>query len=196
MEVAKLNALILSLKNSDKSAFEEIYYDFFGMIYHLSLQYLHDERISEEIIQDTFLKLWEIRETLNEEFNIRNFLYTITKNNCLNYLRNQKTALKHQENLKYLEMQFNYEALERLGSFIEFEELRTKIEKALAALPDNLRETFMLSRFEEIPYKEIALKQSISIKTVEAHMTKALKILRHELKDYLTIIYLITNLFW
>jgi len=195
MEVAKLNALILSLKNSDKSAFEEIYYDFFGMIYHLSLQYLHDERISEEIIQDTFLKLWEIRETLNEEFNIRNFLYTITKNNCLNYLRNQKIALKHQENIKYLEMQFNYEALERLGSFIEFEELRTKIEKALAALPDNLRETFLLSRFEEIPYKEIARKQSISIKTVEAHMTKALKILRHELKDYLTVIYLITNLF-
>jgi len=196
MEVAKLNALILSLKKSEKSAFEEIYYDFFGLMFHLSLQYIHEERISEEIVQDTFLKLWEIRETLNEDFNIRNFLYTITKNNCLNYLRNQKTALKHQENLKYLEMQFNYEALERLGSFIEFEELRTKIEKALAALPDNLRETFMLSRFEEIPYKEIALKQSISIKTVEAHMTKALKILRHELKDYLTIIYLITNLFW
>ena len=196
MEVAKLNALILSLKKSEKSAFEEIYYDFFGLMFHFSLQYIHEERISEEIVQDTFLKLWEIRETLNEDFNIRNFLYTITKNNCLNYLRNQKTALKHQENLKYLEMQFNYEALERLGSFIEFEELRTKIEKALAALPDNLRETFMLSRFEEIPYKEIALKQSISIKTVEAHMTKALKILRHELKDYLTIIYLITNLFW
>ena len=113
----------------------------------------------------------------------------------MNYLRNQKIALKHQENIKYLEMQFNYEALERLGSFIEFEELRTKIEKALAALPDNLRETFLLSRFEEIPYKEIARKQSISIKTVEAHMTKALKILRHELKDYLTVIYLITNLF-
>ena len=195
MEVAKLNALILSLKKSEKSAFEEIYYDFFGVMYHLSLQYLHEERISEEIVQDTFLKLWEIRETLNEEFNMRNFLYTITKNNCLNYLRNQKIALKHQENIKYLEMQFNYEALERLGSFIEFEELRTKIEKAVAALPDDLRETFLLSRFEEIPYKEIARKQSISIKTVEAHMTKALKILRHELKDYLTIIYLITNLF-
>jgi len=195
MEVAKLNALILSLKKSEKSAFEEIYYDFFGLMFHLSLQYIHEERISEEIVQDTFLKLWEIRETLNEDFNIRNFLYTITKNNCLNYLRNQKIALKHQENIKYLEMQFNYEALERLGSFIEFEELRTKIEKALAALPDNLRETFLLSRFEEIPYKEIARKQSISIKTVEAHMTKALKILRHELKDYLTVIYLITNLF-
>ena len=195
MEVAKLNALILSLKKSEKSAFEEIYYDFFGVMYHLSLQYLHEERIAEEIVQDTFLKLWEIRETLNGEFNMRNFLYTITKNNCLNYLRDQKIALKHQENIKYLEMQFNYAALERLGSFMEFEELRTKIEKAVAALPDDLRETFLLSRFEEMPYKEIALKQSISIKTVEAHMTKALKILRHELKDYLPVICLITNLF-
>ena len=67
------------------------------------------------MVQDTFMKLWEIRETLNDQFNIRNFLYTITKNNCLNYLRNQKTALKHQESIKYLEMQFNYEALEKTG---------------------------------------------------------------------------------
>ncbi|HZK97718.1 MAG TPA: sigma-70 family RNA polymerase sigma factor, partial [Prolixibacteraceae bacterium] len=129
------------------------------VMYHLSFQYLHDERISEEIVQDTFMKLWEIRDTVNDQFNIRNFLYTITKNNCLNYLRNQKIALKYQENIKYLEMQFNFEALERLGNYIEFEELREKIDNVIAALPDDLRETFRLSRFEELHYKEIAEKQ-------------------------------------
>ena len=195
MVSAKLNSLILSLKKGEKSAFEEIYADFFGVIYHLSYQYLKDTKISEEIVQDTFMKLWDIRETLNEQFNIRNFLYTITKNNCLNYLRNQKTILKHQENLKYLEMQFNYEALDKLGSYIEFEELRSKIDQAITALPDDLRETFLLSRFDELSYKEIAQKLSVSVKTVEARMTKSLKILRHELADYLAIICLFTNIF-
>ncbi|NEW83410.1 MAG: RNA polymerase sigma-70 factor [Mariniphaga sp.] len=193
MNPAKLSKLIPFLREGEKIAFEEIYNDFFGVMYHLSVQYLHDPKASEEIVQDTFMKLWEIRETLNEQFNIRNFLYTITKNNCLNYLRNQKIALKHHQNIKYLEIHFNYEALERLGSYMEFEELREKIDSAIAALPDDLRETFLLSRFEELHYKEIADKQSISIKTVEARMSKALRILRFELKDYVTLICLISN---
>lgn len=194
MDSTKLYSLMLALQRGEKSAYEEIYNDFFGVIYHLSLQYLHNEKISEEIVQDSFMKLWEIRDTLNEQFNIRNFLYTITKNNCLNYLRNQKIALKHQEKIKYLEMQFNYEALEKLGNYLEFEVLREKIDQAIAALPEEIRETFLLSRFDELHYKEIAEKQSISIKTVEARMTKALRILRLELKDYLSVICLITNL--
>ena len=181
-------------KKGEKPAFEEIYNDFFGVIYHLSLHYLHDAKVSEEIVQDSFMKLWEIHETLNDRFNIRNFLYTITKNNCLNYLRNQKIALRHQENIKYLEMQFNYEALEKLGNYIEFEELRNKVSCAIESLPADLKETFKLSRFEELHYKEIADKQSISVKTVEARMTKALRILRLELKDYVSIICLISSL--
>lgn len=194
MDPSKLRTLVLSLRKGEKLAFGEIYNDFFGVIYRLSLQYLRDEKVSEEIVQETFMKLWEIRETLNDQFNIRNFLYTITKNNCLNYLRNQKIALKHHENIKYLEMRFNYEALEKLGNYIEFEELRERIDYAIAALPDDLRETFLLSRFEELQYKEIAEKQFVSVKTVEARITKALRILRHELKDYLPFICLITNL--
>jgi len=194
MDPAKQNELISALRRGEKYAYLEVYNDFYGLIFHLSLQYLHDQRISEEIVQDTFVKLWEIRDTLNEQFSLLNFLYTITKNNCLNYLRNQKIILKHQENLKYLEMQFNYEALEKLGSYIEFEELRQKIDHAIASLPDGIRETFLLSRFEEQQNKEISERLSVSIKTVEARMTKALKILRTELKDFLPIICLIANI--
>ena len=195
MEHAKMNQLILSVRLGEKKAYEEIYNDYFGVIYHLSIQYLHDEKVSEEIVQDSFMKLWEIRETLNDQFNIRNFLYTITKNNCLNYLRNQKIALKHQENIKYLEAQFNYESLEKLGTHMEFEELRLKIDIAIAALPDDLRETFLLSRFEELHYKEISEKQCISVKSVESRISKALRILRLELKDYIALICLIIKLF-
>jgi len=187
MDQTKLNELTSSLRKGEKKAYQEIYNDFFGVMYHLSLQYLHDENLSEEIVQDTFLKLWEIRETLNEQFNIRNYIYTLTKNNCLNYLRNQKIALVHQRNIKYLETQYNYMALEKLGNFIEFEELSSKIDQAIEMLPDDLRSTFILSRIEEFHYKEIADKQSVSVKTIEARISKALRILRHELKEYIPV---------
>jgi RNA polymerase sigma-70 factor, ECF subfamily len=195
MDSTKLNALILSLRNGEKKAFCELYNDFFGVLYHLSIHYLQDASVSEEIVQDTFMKLWDIRETLNERFNIRNFLYTITKNNCLNYIRNQKIVLKHLERFKYLEMQFNYEALEKMGNYAEFEELRLKIDQVIASLPDDLRETFLLSRYDEMHYREIAEKLEISVKTVEARMTKVLKFLRLELKEYMTLMFLITDLF-
>lgn len=185
---------ITALRKGEKYAFEEIYNDFFGVLYHLCNQYLHDERVAEEMVQDTFMKLWEIRQTLNDQVNIRNFLYTITKNNCLNYLRNQKISLKYQDNVKYLEMQFNYEALEKLGNYLQFEELKTKIDVAISNLPAEVIETFSLSRFEDLSYKEIAEQQGISIKTVEARISKALRILRVELKDYLPVIYLITRI--
>ena len=185
---------IAALRKGEKYAFEEIYNDFFGVLYHLCNQYLHDERVAEEMVQDTFMKLWEIRQTLNDQVNIRNFLYTITKNNCLNYLRNQKISLKYQDNVKYLEMQFNYEALEKLGNYLQFEELKTKIDLAISNLPAEVIETFSLSRFEDLSYKEIAEQQGISIKTVEARISKALRILRVELKDYMPVIYLITRI--
>ncbi|MDP3434699.1 MAG: RNA polymerase sigma-70 factor [Bacteroidota bacterium] len=182
------------LRKGDKKAYEAVYNEFFGVLYHLCLNYLHDEKVAEELVQDTFMKLWEIRETLNDQINIRNFLYTITKNNCLNYLRNQKISLKHQENMKYLEMQFNYEALEKLGNYLQFEELRNKIDEAISKLPAEVIETFKLSRFEELSYREIAEQQGISIKTVEARISKALRILRVELKDYLPMVYLLSRI--
>lgn len=185
---------IASLRKGEKRAYEALYNEFFGMLYHLCLHYLHDEKVSEEQVQDTFMKLWEIRETLNDQVNLRNFLYTITKNNCLNHLRNQKISLKHQENIKYLEMQFNYEALEKLGNYLQFEELRSKIDDAISKLPPEVIETFRLSRFEEMSYREIADRQGISTKTVEARISKALRILRVDLKDYLPMVYLISKI--
>ena len=69
-----------------------------------------------------------------------------------------------------------------------------KIDRAIAKLPDDIRETFLLSRFEELHYKEISERLTLSVKTVESRITKALKILRVELQDYIAIIYLITNI--
>ena len=184
------------LQKGDNTEFEKIYLEFFDVLYALGVQYTSDKLIAEGIVQDTFLKLWEVREDLLPHTNVRNFLYTLTKNMCLNHLREQKTVWKHFNRIKYHEYDYAIESLNRIGdNYLEFEELSNKVELAIEKLPDELKIVFKMSRFEYLKYREIAEKLQISEKTVEARMTKALKFLRKELKDYLPVFYMITNLF-
>jgi len=190
----KKNYSLSSLRKGDKKAFESIYNEFYDMIYYLCIQYLQDKKVSEDISQNTFLKLWEVRENLGEDDNIRNFLYTITKNNCLNYLRNQKIVLKYKNYIGYQETMFNYESMIKLGDYLEYTELKEKIDDIINKFPEEIRQTFLLSRHTDLKYKEIADKQNISVKTVEARISKALRILRENLKDFLPVIWFVIYL--
>ncbi|MEN6456692.1 MAG: RNA polymerase sigma-70 factor [Prolixibacteraceae bacterium] len=179
------------LKEGSKSEFERVYFDFFDVLYALGIQYTSDRYMAESIVQDTFLKLWEVRESLLPETNIRNFLYTLTKNSCLNYLRDQKVVWKNLNKIRAYEYTYAIESLKRIGNnFMEFEELSLKLDTAIENLPDELKVVFKMSRFDDMRYRDIAEKLAISEKTVEARMTRALKILRSELKDFLPLLYL------
>jgi RNA polymerase sigma-70 factor (ECF subfamily) len=157
-------------------------------LYALGKQYTSDQSVAESIVQDAFLKLWEIRENLLPETNVRNFLYTLTRNFCLNYLRDQKVAWKNLNRVKAYEYDYAMQSLERIGNnFMEFEELCSKVDLAIENLPEEIKTVFKMSRFEDLKYREISEKLGISEKTVEARMTKALKILRTELKDFLPV---------
>ncbi len=89
------NINIEKIKQGDKKEFEKIYFEFFDVLFALCFQYTHNKETSEGLVQDAFLKLWEVKEGLQENTNLKNFLYTITKNNCLNILRNQQISYKH-----------------------------------------------------------------------------------------------------
>lgn len=188
-------SLIHKIQTGDKDTFKKVYLEYFDVLYNLCVQYIRNERVAEEIVQDSFTKLWEIRQTLDDETNLRNFLYTITKNKALNYLRNQQTILKYQKNAKYLEMQFNYESLGKLGdTALQFEELKDMVNTAIDNLPEDIKKAFLLSRFQDKKYREIADELNVSQKTVEVRISKALTILRKELKEYLPLIYLISGI--
>lgn len=183
---------IVLLKEGSKSEFERVYFDFFDVLYALGIQYTSDRYMAESIVQDTFLKLWEVRESLLPETNIRNFLYTLTKNSCLNYLRDQKVVWKNLNKIRAYEYTYAIESLKRIGNnFMEFEELSLKLDATIENLPDELKVVFKMSRFDDMRYRDIAEKLAISEKTVEARMTRALKILRSELKDFLPLLYLL-----
>lgn len=184
------------LKKGDQVEFGKVYFEFFDVLYALSLQYTSDQFVAESIVQDAFTRLWEYHENLLPQSNIRNFLYTVTRNLSLNYLRDQKVIWKHLNQLKSYEYDYAIESLNGIGnSYAEFEELRIRVDQAIEQLPEELKNVFKMNRFESMKYREIAEKLQISEKTVEARMTKALKILRAELKDYLPLFYMITNFF-
>jgi RNA polymerase sigma-70 factor (ECF subfamily) len=186
---------IFQLLNDDKNSFRNIFQEYYQPLCHLSQHYLEDKDEAKEVVQDAFIKLWEIRHDLNPDSNLRNFLFTLVKNNCLNILKRRQILLKHHEKIRWIEMHYQYESLSRLGDdYLEFDELKDKIDLAIRNLPDHCRIVFEMSRFEELKNREIADKLGITQKTVEAHLTKALKILRSELKDYLPIIAAISKI--
>jgi RNA polymerase sigma-70 factor (ECF subfamily) len=185
---------IQELKAGNKQIFRSVYNEYYEMLLYLSLQYLSDKEDAREAVQDAFVKLWENRSTLKETASIRNFLYTIVKNNCLNVLKKQEVIFQTQEELKWMEMHYQYEAMTRLDfSDIEFEELQQKVNEAIGKLPDHCRKVFQLSRFEQLKNREIAQQLNITEKTVEAHMTKALKLLKNDLKHYLPLFLSLTG---
>lgn len=185
------NCNIEKLKDGNKSEFEKIYLDFFDVLYALCFQYAQSKSVAEELVQDAFMKLWEMKEELQDNTNIKNFLFTIARNNSLNYIRSRQIAFKHLTRIKERESYYAAQSLEYLGdNVIEFEELMRMIEKSIEELPAELKEAFTMNRYSDMKYAEIAEKLQVSIKTVEARISRALKILRKELKGYLSVFFL------
>ena len=186
---------ILQLAKGDRNSFRDIFQDYYQPLCHLSMHYLEDKDEAKGVVQEAFVKLWEVRHELNPDSNLRNFLFTLVKNNCLNILKRRQILLKHHEKIRWMEMHYQYESMARMGDdYLEFNELKDKIDLSIRNLPIHCRVVFEMSRFEDLKNREIADKLGVTQKTVEAHLTKALKILRNDLKDYLPIIAVITKM--
>jgi RNA polymerase sigma-70 factor (ECF subfamily) len=167
----------------DKKAFEALFRDYFKPLTGFALKFTGDLDSAKEIVHDVFVKLWEKREEIDLEKAVKSYLYTSVNNRCLNFIRDNK---KFDRNEFALEK--NTEQAFSTDESIETIEMRSIIEKSLESLPPKCREVFLMSRNENLKYQEIADKLKISIKTVEAHISKAMKVLRIDLAEYLTIV--------
>lgn len=173
--------LIPLLLSGDENTFERVYKHFVRPLHVYAINILRDEEEARGMVQNVFLKLWERRSTLKFSGSLQAYLYGAVYHECLNNLRHQKVKGNHEQHLIYtMENQENPNA--------ELGELRDKLQQALNDLPERCRTIFQLSRFEELKYQEIADQLSISVKTVENQMGKALRILRLKLVDYLPLL--------
>lgn len=176
----------IALKD-DEEAFRSLFLEFFSSLCVFAHRHIDDWDTCEDIVQDTFFKIWKNRKSIEINSSCRNFLITSVRNSCIDYLRKQDLIREWQE--KEIQEKAKY-PLDDLYSRIELEQM---LLKALAKLPENIRNVFELNRFEGKSYKEIAELQGVSVKTVESHISKALRILRTELRDYLPFLLLF---FW
>lgn len=144
------------------------------------MKYTRDLDAAKNLVHEVFIQLWEKFDTLPPDTNYKSYCYTSVRNRGLNYLRDRKKFVML-ENV-------GEEQRTVLNSTIETAELEEKIETAIASLPEKCRMVFELNRAEGLKYAEIAAKMNISVKTVEAQMSKALAVLREHLTEFLTII--------
>ena len=183
--------LMEGLQNGDESTFEVIYKMYAPRLYYFIYEYIPQKDISENIVQETLMVLWSKKSELTDNTNLGAYLFTVAKNNCLYKLREIKYRQRifHNAEVKESELEANYIALESLETTrfneIEIEQI---IEHTLAQLPPQCRTVFNLSRFKGMKNKEIAEELNISAKAVEGHITKALKVFRVALKDYLPFV--------
>ncbi|MEI7422902.1 MAG: RNA polymerase sigma-70 factor [Prolixibacteraceae bacterium] len=177
-------------RSGDEAAFKVIYNKYVPRLYYFILEYIPQRDIAENIVQDTLMVLWDKRATLTSDTNLSAYLYTVARNNSLYKLRDSRYRKKlfDTSEISELELQTNMDALISLDtSVLTFEEIEKIIKNTLDQLPPQCRRVFSLSRFEDKKYREIADELNISQKAVEGHISKALKLFRENLKEYLPL---------
>ena len=186
-EINSIDSLFwkIALKD-DEIAFRTLFFQFFSPLCVFAHRYVDNWETCEDIVQETFFKIWKNRKNIEINTSSRNFLITSVKNSCIDFLRKQETEQNWQQ--REIENNTSWYTSGDIYSTIELEQM---LSVALAKLPDNIRIVFEKNRFDGMTYAEIATEHNISVKTVEAYMTKALKHLRVELKDYLPFVLLL-----
>jgi RNA polymerase sigma-70 factor (ECF subfamily) len=166
--------LLNLLRQGNKDAFTCIYERYHKMLYALSYRYLKGQAAAEDAVQHVFVKLWEHRADIIVMANLRNYLYSMTKNYILNYIRNEHGAVAH----NYRMAQAAGAVEDNLLENIERKELMTMFYRAIALLPVQKKEICLLKMENKLSNQEIADKMQLSVNTVKTHYAQAIKLLR------------------
>ena len=183
--------LLEGLINGRESAYEKLFMTYYARLVVFAQKIISDEDMSRDIVQDVFVMFYEKREVLNIHTSLKSHLYHTVRNRCLNHIKKNRIQRDHHSGIfldkKNEEAYFNDKMLET--------ELEARIHSIVDSLPKQCKRIFVMSRYEGITNGEIADKLNLSKRTVETQISKALKILRNQLKDYVnTIIFIILML--
>ena len=172
--------LLEQLRTGNEAAFDAIFRTYYARLVHLAQTMLRERAPAEELAQDVMLELWRRRESLTVDTSLHGYLFRATRNRTLNYLRHEKVV---QRGAVYAAPETTAAPVGESGLLEQ--EIDSDLQNAMNELPPRCREVFELSRVHGLKYAEIAQTLDISIKTVEAQMGKALRIMREKLAKWL-----------
>ena len=189
----KINSeTIKRFKIDDMSAFDIIYRTYSKKLYRFAYSIIKVKPDAEGIVHEVFIKVWEKRNRIDEYLSFESYLFTITYNTTISFIRKKVKENKYIEYLKSIQ---NPSIQSKIIPEIEYKELKDKSEKIIGLLPMRQKQIYKLSREEGLTYKEIAAKLSISVNTVETHMERALKSIREKLGNVSIVLLILYYLF-
>ena len=169
--------LIDLIKLGDEQSFAEVFNRYQSLLFNFAYKKLHDQDKAKDIVQDLFIKLWSNRATLEIKTSLNSYMYRSVLNNILNIVKHD---LIKEEYVNSLQQMIDQSA-EESDYKIREKDIQKLIELEIAALPQKMREVFMMRRNEFLSNKEVAERLDLSEQTVETHMKRALKVLRRRL---------------
>ncbi|MDR1402083.1 MAG: RNA polymerase sigma-70 factor [Tannerellaceae bacterium] len=176
-------SVLKKIKEGDVNTFEKIFRLYYSPLCLYAAGITGKMYIAEEIVQELFYVCWKERGKLQILHSLKNYLYGAVRNRSLQYYERQEVKNRHRETV----FKTNDNDISNPQDLLEYKELEDLINRTLDKLPERRLRIFQMHRFEGKKYAEIASELSLSVKTVEAEMTKALQILRKEIENYIRI---------
>nr|WP_319572243.1 RNA polymerase sigma-70 factor [uncultured Draconibacterium sp.] len=176
-EIIDLHKILSALAQDDEASLEKLFNHYYPRLFNFSKSILKLEDGIDDILQEVFVKIWKNRKNINSAATFNSYIFIITRNLLLNELRRQLSFQNTKEEVKRLSLANEYSLSEQ----IDYQELKEKIDAFVEELPDRQKEVFLLSRSEGLSHKEIAEKLGIKPKTVEYHITLAVRSLKEKI---------------
>lgn len=176
------------IKDGDRQAFRTVFEKYYIRLHRFIWGYVHSKTVAEGLVQDLFTTLWEKRDEIEIEHSIKAYLFRSARNKSIDWLRHEKVKDEWREEKKQLNKQKEHPDLSKR---LHDKRMLTEVKQAINEMPERRSEVFMLSRYEDMTYREIAELLDISISTVEKHMSKALEELRSKFLPLLSVVGLI-----
>lgn len=171
--------IVRRIRQGDAGQFESLFRSSYVSLVRYAKTLIKDHDTAEEIVQDLFFRLWKDKDKLQIESSLNGYLYRAVHNRCLHHIDHNRVVEKYAREMAVMEQ----ETSESPTDILHYRELQAKIAAILERLPEKCGRIFCMNRFEGLKYSEIAEKLSISVKTVEANMGRALKEFRKILAE-------------
>lgn len=170
----------VNIRSSDRQAFDNLFRSVYPRLVQFAVSYTKEKSSACDIVQDTFVALWQNRKAIDPGQSLKAYLYRIVRNRSLNYLRDRSAEISQEQIVAEEDLQTENQS----DSSKRADELSEKFSEWIEELPERQQEAFELSRIEGLSHSEIATVMEVSPKTVNNHIVAALRQLRRLYEEY------------